>query len=150
MPRASRAASIAFARTAIDTMGELPDGTKGATPTSCAPRCSPIRRPFVQNVTERLLMYALGRVIEAHDMPFVRDIAPVRRRQLQVLDAHHQHRAQRRFHQAVVLRRRTPLSSSRPRSSQGDDECSSPVKTSFLPDDAAGAGAAISCRCLMR
>ena len=30
--------------------------------------------PFVQNFTERLIMYSLGRVIEAHDMPFVRDI----------------------------------------------------------------------------
>ena len=28
----------------------------------------------MQNVTERLIMYALGRVIEPHDMPFVRDI----------------------------------------------------------------------------
>jgi hypothetical protein len=28
----------------------------------------------MQNVTERLIMYALGRVIEAHDMPYVRDI----------------------------------------------------------------------------
>ena len=29
---------------------------------------------FAQNVTERLIMYALGRVIEAHDMPYVRAI----------------------------------------------------------------------------
>ena len=31
-------------------------------------------RVFVQNVTERLLIYALGRLVEAHDMPMVRDI----------------------------------------------------------------------------
>ncbi len=30
--------------------------------------------PFVQNLTERLLAYSLGRVIEAHDMPYVRGI----------------------------------------------------------------------------
>jgi hypothetical protein len=30
--------------------------------------------PFVQNLTERLIAYSLGRVIEAHDMPFVRSI----------------------------------------------------------------------------
>jgi hypothetical protein len=30
--------------------------------------------PFVQNVTERLMIYALGRLVEAHDMPMVRDI----------------------------------------------------------------------------
>ena len=63
-----------FARTAIDTMGELPDGTKVRNPDELRAALLADPAPFVQNVTERLLMYALGRVIEAHDMPFVRDI----------------------------------------------------------------------------
>jgi hypothetical protein len=63
-----------FARAAIDTAGELPDGTKvrNADELRAALLADPV--PFVQNLTERLLMYALGRTIEAHDMPFVRSI----------------------------------------------------------------------------
>jgi hypothetical protein len=63
-----------FARVAIDTAGELPDGTKvrNADELRAALVADPV--PFVQNLTERLLMYALGRTIEAHDMPFVRSI----------------------------------------------------------------------------
>jgi hypothetical protein len=63
-----------FARVEIDTMGELPDGTKvrNVNELRTALLSDPV--PFVQNVTERLIMYALGRVIEAHDMPYVRSI----------------------------------------------------------------------------
>jgi hypothetical protein len=63
-----------FARTAIDTAGELPDGTKVSGPVDL--RNALVGNPtmFVQNVTERLMMYGIGRVIEAHDMPVVRDI----------------------------------------------------------------------------
>jgi hypothetical protein len=63
-----------FARTEIDSVGKLPDGTvvRNAAEMREALLADPV--PFVQNVTERLIMYALGRVIEAHDMPFVRDI----------------------------------------------------------------------------
>ncbi|MET0282048.1 MAG: DUF1592 domain-containing protein, partial [Steroidobacteraceae bacterium] len=63
-----------FARAEIDTMGELPDGTivRNVDELRAALLADPT--PFVQNVTERLLMYALGRVIEAHDMPYVRKI----------------------------------------------------------------------------
>ena len=89
-----------FARIAIDTMGELPDGTKVHNPDELRAALLVDPVPFVQNVTERLIMYSLGRVIEAHDMPFVRDI--VRRSaadNYKVLDPHHQHRAERRFHQ---------------------------------------------------
>ena len=63
-----------FARTEIDTLGELPDGTKVRDPNELRKALLADPVPFVQNVTERLIMYALGRVIEAHDMPFVRDI----------------------------------------------------------------------------
>jgi Protein of unknown function (DUF1592)/Protein of unknown function (DUF1588)/Protein of unknown function (DUF1587)/Protein of unknown function (DUF1585)/Protein of unknown function (DUF1595) len=63
-----------FARIDIDTMGELPDGTKvrNVNELRNALLADPV--PFVQNVTERLIMFALGRVIEAHDMPYVRRI----------------------------------------------------------------------------
>jgi len=63
-----------FARTAIDTMGELPDGTKVRNPDELRTALLADPVPFVQNFTERLIMYSLGRVIEAHDMPFVREI----------------------------------------------------------------------------
>ena len=63
-----------FARTEIDTMGELPDGTMVRNPDELRAALLADPVPFVQNVTERLIMYSLGRVIEAHDMPFVRDI----------------------------------------------------------------------------
>jgi mono/diheme cytochrome c family protein len=63
-----------FARTEIDSVGQLPDGTvvRNVDELRAALLADPV--PFVQNVTERLIMYALGRVIEAHDMPVVRDI----------------------------------------------------------------------------
>jgi hypothetical protein len=63
-----------FARTEIDMLGQLPDGTIVRNPQELREALLADPVPFVQNVTERLLMYALGRVIEAHDMPFVRDI----------------------------------------------------------------------------
>ncbi|MDR2216437.1 MAG: DUF1592 domain-containing protein [Nevskiaceae bacterium] len=63
-----------FARTAIDRLGQLPDGTIVRNPQELRAALLADPVPFVQNVTERLMMYALGRVIEAHDMPFVRDI----------------------------------------------------------------------------
>jgi hypothetical protein len=63
-----------FARTEIDMMGELPDGTKVRNPDELRTALLADPVPFVQNVTERLIMYALGRVIEPHDMPYVRKI----------------------------------------------------------------------------
>jgi len=63
-----------FARTEIDTLGELPDGTKVRNPDELRNALLADPVPFMQNFTERLIMYSLGRVIEAHDMPFVRDI----------------------------------------------------------------------------
>ena len=63
-----------FARTEIDTRGELPDGTQVRNAGEL--RAALLAEPavFVQNVTERLLTYALGRTVEAHDMPYVRSI----------------------------------------------------------------------------
>jgi hypothetical protein len=63
-----------FARTAIDTLGELPDGTVVRNPDDLRQALLADPAPFVQNVTERLMIYALGRLVEPHDMPLVRDI----------------------------------------------------------------------------
>ena len=63
-----------FAGTAIDSSGELPDGTKLDGPDDL--REALVRRPeqFVQTFTERLMTYALGRTIEYYDMPAVRRV----------------------------------------------------------------------------
>jgi mono/diheme cytochrome c family protein len=63
-----------FARSEIDMLGKLPDGTIVRNPDEL--RAALLADPvaFVQNVTERLMIYALGRLVEAHDMPVVRDI----------------------------------------------------------------------------
>ena len=37
-------------------------------------RCSPSPTQFVQTLTEKLMIYALGRSVEYHDMPAVRRI----------------------------------------------------------------------------
>ena len=62
------------AGTAIDASGVLIDGTKVNGPEDL--RNALTRRPeqFVRTFTEKLLTYALGRSIEAHDMPAVRKI----------------------------------------------------------------------------
>jgi hypothetical protein len=63
-----------FAGTVIDSAGELPDGTALKGPDDL--RKALLRRPdqFVQTFTERLLMYATGRMTEYTDMPTVRRI----------------------------------------------------------------------------
>jgi mono/diheme cytochrome c family protein len=63
-----------YARTAIDTSGELPNGTLVKGPTDLRKALLENPSGFVQNVTERLMIFGLGRTIEAHDMPIVRDI----------------------------------------------------------------------------
>jgi mono/diheme cytochrome c family protein len=63
-----------FAHTDIDMLGTLPDGTIVRNPNELREALLAVPAPFVQNLTERLISYSLGRVIEAHDMPFVRDI----------------------------------------------------------------------------
>ena len=63
-----------FANTAIDSQGELPDGTRLNGPDDL--RNALLRNPeqFVQTFTENLLTYAMGRTREYYDMPTVRKI----------------------------------------------------------------------------
>jgi mono/diheme cytochrome c family protein len=63
-----------YAREAIDASGELPDGTPLASPADL--RNALVRKPelLVQTLTEKLMTFALGRTVEYHDMPRVRQI----------------------------------------------------------------------------
>jgi len=63
-----------FAGTAIDSAGELPDGTKINGPDDL--RKALLRNPaqFVQTFVENLLTYSMGRTHEYYDMPTVRGI----------------------------------------------------------------------------
>jgi hypothetical protein len=63
-----------FAGTTIDAAGQLVDGTPVGSPADL--RTALMRRPeqVVQTVTEKLMTYALGRSVEHHDMPVVRQI----------------------------------------------------------------------------
>ena len=63
-----------YANTAIDSAGELPDGTKINGPDDL--RNALLRRPelFVQTFVEALLTYSMGRTREYYDMPAVRKI----------------------------------------------------------------------------
>lgn len=58
----------------IDTAGQLADGTKVSGPTEL--RDALMKRPdqFTGTMTEKMLTYALGRAVEAADMPVVREI----------------------------------------------------------------------------
>ncbi len=58
----------------VDTAGQLADGTKISGPTEL--RAALLRRPeqFVGTMTEKMMVYALGRALESYDMPVVRDI----------------------------------------------------------------------------
>jgi hypothetical protein len=58
----------------IDASGELPDGTRVNGPDDLRNALLANPEQFVQTLTEKMLMYALGRVVEYHDMPVVRDI----------------------------------------------------------------------------
>src|SRR6185436_9455401 len=63
-----------FAGAAIDSTGELPDGTPIKGPDDL--RQALLRRPeqFAQTFTEGLLTYATGRTLQPYDMPTVRRI----------------------------------------------------------------------------
>jgi Protein of unknown function (DUF1592)/Protein of unknown function (DUF1588)/Protein of unknown function (DUF1585)/Protein of unknown function (DUF1587)/Protein of unknown function (DUF1595)/Planctomycete cytochrome C len=63
-----------FTRTAIDASGKLMDGTVVTGPDDL--RKALLSRPdeFVQTMTEKFLMYALGRGLSPYDMPTVRKI----------------------------------------------------------------------------
>ena len=59
---------------AIDASGALPDGTTFGGPDEFRQALLMHREEFVRNLTERLLTYALGRVVQHYDMPAVRTI----------------------------------------------------------------------------
>ena len=58
----------------IDASGRLADGTPLNGPTDLREALLARRTAFAQTVTEKLLVYALGRPLEYHDMPLVRAI----------------------------------------------------------------------------
>jgi hypothetical protein len=61
-------------RMPIDSDGQFVDGSAVSGP--AALRAAVLRRPenFVTTVTEKMLMYALGRIVDHRDMPTVRSI----------------------------------------------------------------------------
>ena len=63
-----------FTRTKIDTGGKLVDGTAVNGPADLRTALLAQPEQFVQTLTEKLSMYALGRSIEYHDMPSIRAI----------------------------------------------------------------------------
>jgi hypothetical protein len=58
----------------IDASGVLPNGTKFEGPTGLRDALLARKEQFVQAMTEKLLAYALGRQLEAYDMPAVRKV----------------------------------------------------------------------------
>jgi len=63
-----------LAGAAIDSFGELPDGTKLTGPDDLRKALLANPDQFVQTLTEKLMTYGLGRLVEYHDMPVVRGI----------------------------------------------------------------------------
>ena len=63
-----------YAHTPIDNLGQLPDGTELKGPDGLRKALTARPDQFVQTLTEKLMTYGLGRVIEYRDMPTVRDI----------------------------------------------------------------------------
>jgi len=59
---------------AIDVSGEFPDGTRFDGPVELRKVLVGRQEQLAQTVTEKLLTYALGREVEAYDMPAVRKI----------------------------------------------------------------------------
>jgi hypothetical protein len=61
-------------RAVLDTSGKLPDGTQlqGVDDLRAALLAKP--EQFIQTITQKLMIYALGRPVEFHDMPTVREI----------------------------------------------------------------------------
>jgi hypothetical protein len=64
-----------FAGTAIDASGTLPDGTSLRSPDDLRRALLQRSDQFAQTLTEKLLIYALGRSLDYKDMPMVRAIA---------------------------------------------------------------------------
>lgn len=63
-----------FTRTKIDTSGKLVDGTPVTGPSDLRNALLARRDQFVQTLTEKMTIYALGRDIEYFDMPTIRKI----------------------------------------------------------------------------
>ena len=63
-----------FTRTTIDTSGTLVDGTPVNGPSDLRKALLAHPEQFVQTLTEKLTIYALGRSIEYYDMPGIRKI----------------------------------------------------------------------------
>jgi hypothetical protein len=63
-----------YARTPIDAVAELPDGTEVTGPDDLREALMRDPEQFVRTFTERFLTYALGRTIDYRDMPAVRKI----------------------------------------------------------------------------
>jgi hypothetical protein len=58
----------------IDASGKLVNGAPVSSPSDLRRALSEDPRAFVQTMTEKMMTYALGRLMEAHDMPAVRKI----------------------------------------------------------------------------
>jgi hypothetical protein len=58
----------------IDTAGQLADGTKISGPQELRAALNRHPEQFVSTMTEKLMVYALGRGLEYYDMPVVRSI----------------------------------------------------------------------------
>jgi len=63
-----------YSGTAIDAAGQLVGGTHVNNPAELRKALAANPEQFVQTLTERLLMYSLGRGVEYYDMPLVRKI----------------------------------------------------------------------------
>ena len=64
----------AIGETSIDSSGILPDGTRFQGPAELTDILLSRPEQFLHTVTEKLLVYALGRGLEYYDQPVVRDI----------------------------------------------------------------------------
>ena len=60
--------------TPVDPRGILADGTPVQSPTDLRTALMKNPTPFVQTLTQKLMIYALGRPLNTHDMPTVRSI----------------------------------------------------------------------------
>ena len=90
----------------IDASTELAGGKKVTGPVELTKALLERRDQFVQALTEKLMMYALGRELEYYDMPQVRAIVRRRGARLSVLGARDRDRAQRRVPDAGRRERR--------------------------------------------
>ena len=63
-----------FAGTPIDSSGKMADGTPVNGPVDLQKVVLSRPDQFVQTITRNLMIYALGRTLDYHDMPVVREI----------------------------------------------------------------------------